>query len=106
MDDLVRGVEGADGGQPACAFDEPGGGLRLGALRVLGEGAAPQIVGGDVEDGLLVPGAVVGVDVRYVGEDEQEVGLEFLGEQGGREVLVDDRLDPGQRAGVVVGGGP
>ena len=37
VDDLVRGVERPDRGESAGVLDEPGGGLGLGAQRVLGQ---------------------------------------------------------------------
>lgn len=103
MGDGVRGVEGSDRGQATGPFHEPGSGLGLGLHRTLGEGPVPKLRGGHVEHGLLARRAEVGVHVRDVSEDEQEIGLESLGQESGSEVLVDDGFDPGQRPGVVIG---
>jgi hypothetical protein len=89
VDDLVRRVQGADLGRPTGPLDEPCDGLGLGPRRTVGQATPAQFGGGDVEEGPLARGAVVGVDAGNVREDEQEVGLQVLGERRSGEVLVD-----------------
>ena len=56
----------------------------------LGEGDAAEVA--------LPRGAPVDGGVVDVGGDDEHVGVEGAGEQGGREVLVDDGLDPADAA--------
>ena len=49
---------------------------------------------------LLLGGVVVDVGLGHVGEDEERVGGHLLGEQGGGEVLVDDRVDAREGAAL------
>ena len=52
-------------------------------------------------DGALVGRAVVDIHLGDVGEDQQDVGADLLGEQGGGEILVDDRRDAVETAAAV-----
>ena len=76
---------GAHGARLEVAFG--GVGLHLGE----GHGAERPLFGG----------VVVDVGLGHVGEDEERVGGHILGEQGGGEVLVDDRVDAREGAALL-----
>ncbi len=59
---------------------------------------APQRRGGDQINALLVVGPVAEVDALDVGEDHEGGGLKGRGQQRGREVLVDYRVNSVERS--------
>src|SRR6478736_5426019 len=90
-------VESCDDRARTARADEAQGGLDLRA-----HGARREVAGGGIRLhlGERDPADVVGVGrapagdgVRDVGRDDERVGVDGAGEQGGREVLVDNRLD-------------
>ena len=50
--------------------------------------------GADFTRGMLAGLAVIDIDLRDVGEDDEELRADLRGQDGGGEVLVDDGLDP------------
>src|SRR5680860_319736 len=93
IDDRCGVLQTADRSHTAGDFDEPAGGVALGAHGSGGEVLEPDRCGGCPEDRLRLWGTEVTDHVGYVGEDEQHVGIECLGEYRGREVLVHDGFD-------------
>ena len=98
LDDLLDVGERADGGPLAGRLDEPGRGLDLRAHRPGGEVGCAQLAGGHPVEPALLGRAPALVDAVDVGGHDEQVGVDLAGEQLAGEVLVDHRLDAGERA--------
>jgi len=94
--DLGSLVEPADAGASARPLGEPAGGLHLRPHRAGGEVHPAQLGRRGVPDRARGGRAPAGLDLGDIGEHQQEVGSDLLGEQRGGQILVDHGLDAGE----------
>lgn len=99
--DRERLLERADRRGVPGGVGKAGGGFDLGGHRSGGEPVLPQGVCPGAADGTGVGCSEVELHSEDVGEQQQAVGAEPLGEESGCEVLVDDGVDAAEVAGVV-----
>jgi hypothetical protein len=88
----------ADRGDPPRPLDEPARGLDLRTHRTSRELRRAELSDGGAGDGRRARRTVCRLDGVDIGQQEQRIGIEGLGQQRCGEILVDHGLDPFERS--------